>query len=385
MRELEAQAKFLAPIISGAVAKALAPLQAQLLERDATIAALAKRLDELPQPDVEAIAAAAAALVPAARPGEPGKDAAPVDLDALAAAAAALVPAAQPGKDAEPVDLEAVAKAAAELIQLPEPVPGEPGKDATPVDLEAVAKAAAALITVPDAPTVDLEALAKSAAALIPAPLPGKDAPEVDLKAVAALVEVPAPAEVDLEAVAALVKPAAVDVDAIARAAAALIPPAVVPAVENGRDAADLAVLPAIDEAKQYPRNTYATHNGGLWKSYETTHGMRGWECIVDGVADIAVSQDSAREFSVTLSKSSGAQVVQKFAMPVPVYKGVFRDGDQYEAHDSVTWAGSQWHCNQATGEKPGEGKSWTLAVKRGRDGKSTVQLAKPEHVQVKL
>ncbi len=29
---------------------------------------------------------------------------------------------------------------------------------------------------------------------------------------------------------------------------------------------------------------------GGLWRAYEKTHGMRGWECLVDGVADIDVS-----------------------------------------------------------------------------------------------
>jgi hypothetical protein len=38
---------------------------------------------------------------------------------------------------------------------------------------------------------------------------------------------------------------------------------------------------------------------------------------------------------------------------------------------DVVTFGGSMWHCNAATEEKPGDGSAaWTLAAKRGRDGK---------------
>ncbi|EFT4822202.1 phage portal protein, partial [Escherichia coli] len=59
------------------------------------------------------------------------------------------------------------------------------------------------------------------------------------------------------------------------------------PAPQDGRDATALEILPAIDDQKSFPRGTYATHQGGLWRAYEKTHGMRGWECLVDGVADI--------------------------------------------------------------------------------------------------
>lgn len=52
-------------------------------------------------------------------------------------------------------------------------------------------------------------------------------------------------------------------------------------------------------------------------------------------------------------------------------YQGVFVDGKSYELGDVTTWAGSTWHCNEATESKPGDGsKAWTLMVKRGRDGK---------------
>ncbi|EOO1372649.1 phage portal protein, partial [Escherichia coli] len=78
------------------------------------------------------------------------------------------------------------------------------------------------------------------------------------------------------------------------------------PAPQDGRDATALEVLPAIDDQKSFPRGTYATHLGGLWRAYEKTHGMRGWECLVDGVADIDVSMTDERLFSVVIRQSSG-------------------------------------------------------------------------------
>lgn len=71
---------------------------------------------------------------------------------------------------------------------------------------------------------------------------------------------------------------------------------------------------------------------------------------------------------------------VRELALPTMIYRGAYADGQNYEKGDTVTWAGSLWHCNGgesqgewtgATTEKPGDGsKSWTLAAKRGRDGK---------------
>lgn len=277
MRELEAQALALAPVIAAAIAKAVAPLNIELAE-------LRKCLADRPMP-------------------------------------------------VEP-DLEAIAA----LVKLPEVKDGEPGKDAAEVDLDELAKAVLAMVE-------------------IPVPENGKDAAEVDLEAIAARVKLPEPEKVD--------------VDAIARAAAALIPVPEVREPEHGRDAIDLEILPAIDDSKQYARGTYAAHNGGLWKSYERTHGMRGWECIVDGIASASVAQDDVREFSVKLVKSSGAEVVQKFHMPIQVYQGVYQDEKAYDQHDNVTWGGSQWTSTKAENtDKPGSSDAWTLVVKAGRPGK---------------
>jgi len=236
----------------------------------------------------------------------------------------------------EPVDLEALAQSAAALVVLPEV---KDGKDAEPVDLEALAKAAAEFV---ELPKIDIALLAAEAAKLVdvPEPIPGKNADPVDLQA-------------------------------LARSAAELIPVPEVRQPQDGRDALHLEILPAIDEAKTYARNTYAKHDGGLWRSFEQTSGMRGWECLVEGLKAVSVTQEGDREFSVKLLKSGGAAVVQKFAMPIQIYKGVYREEQAYDAHDNVTWAGSQWTSTKAENtDKPGSSDAWTLCVKAGRNGK---------------
>jgi hypothetical protein len=143
---------------------------------------------------------------------------------------------------------------------------------------------------------------------------------------------------------------------------------------EPGRDGAHLEILPAISQDKSYPRGTYAKHAGGLWRSFEATDGMRGWECIVDGVADVKL-EAIEREFTVTTRRSSGAEEVKTISLPVMLYRGVYKEGQEYLGGDTVTWGGSLWHCDSNTADKPGElgSKGWTLAAKRGRDGKDGV------------
>jgi hypothetical protein len=56
---------------------------------------------------------------------------------------------------------------------------------------------------------------------------------------------------------------------------------------------------------------------------------------------------------------------------PVPIYRGVFKEGAEYETGDLTTWGGSLWHCNEPKGLKPGTPDSgWQLAAKAGRPGK---------------
>jgi hypothetical protein len=41
-----------------------------------------------------------------------------------------------------------------------------------------------------------------------------------------------------------------------------------------------------------------------------------------------------------------------------------------YAEESFVTSDGSIWHANQSTDTKPGTDNNWTLAVKKGRDGR---------------
>ncbi len=204
----------------------------------------------------------------------------------------------------------------------------------------------------------------KAAVAEIPAPVVPElpDVAQLVTVAVkAAVAELPAPVAPELPDVKQLVT------DAVTTAVAE-IPEPVVPS--DGRDALQIELEPCIDETKSYPRGTYATHKGGLWRSYQKTDGMRGWECIVDGVAGVNIQQDEERLFTISLEKASGVVEVKTFAIPVTIYRDVFKAGKEYEPGDTVTWAGSLWHCNEKTADKPGEPgtKGWTLAVKKGRD-----------------
>ncbi len=60
-------------------------------------------------------------------------------------------------------------------------------------------------------------------------------------------------------------------------------------------------------------------------------------------------------------------------AKPNVAYKGVWEAGRDYMNGDAVTKAGSLWICrlNHLSSEPGVDFTGWTLAVKKGRDGKT--------------
>lgn len=236
-----------------------------------------------------------------------------------------------------------------------------------PVELPDISKMvsdAVSAIELPKAPELpDLsqniadaaESAVKQALESLPTPNDGKSVTTEDLRP---LVE-----EVVLASL-----PDPLDLEKLAENVVANIP--VPEPGRDGKDALSIELEPFIDDQKSYPRGTYATHNGGLWRSHEKTHGMRGWECIVDGVSSVDIKQDNQRTFSISLERASGAVEVKSFDVPVTIYRDVFKSGNEYQPGDTVTWGGSMWHCNEPTTDKPGEtsSKGWTLAIKKGRD-----------------
>lgn len=89
-----------------------------------------------------------------------------------------------------------------------------------------------------------------------------------------------------------------------------------------------------------------------------------GWD-------DLAVEQVNERTFTVKCLRGLQVKELGTLTFPVQIYRGVYVEGKSYDKGDGVTWGGSEWHCNEPTATKPGDGsKAWTLKVKRGRDGK---------------
>ncbi|MDI3441621.1 hypothetical protein QLG07_19325 [Erwinia sp. V90_4] len=254
---------------------------------------------------------------------------------------------------------EAMAEQAAEIKALKGII--EQLQHAAP-DEEAIAKSVLAMIEVPAAPELpDIGQMVKDAVADIPVP----EAPA--LPDIAALV---------CEAVSAIELPQPdplPDIGQMVKDAVSLLPqPKDGEDGEDGKDALQLEIAPEINAEKSYPRGTYAIHLGGLWRSYQKTTGMNGWECLVDGISEIDISQSEERSFTVCAVKSSGEKTEKTFSVPVMIYRDIFSEGEKYQPGDSVTWGGSVWYCCEETVDKPGESgsKGWKLAVKRGRDAR---------------
>ncbi|WP_227635272.1 phage gp6-like head-tail connector protein [Klebsiella pneumoniae] len=344
-------------------------ITAQLADAVASIPA--PKIPELP--DIGAMVSEAVAALPLP---QDGKSVTPEDvrplLEELVTAAVGEIPVPRDGKDYDPAVLKQAVEDA--VASLP---PAQDGKSVTPEDvrplLEELVTAAVGEIPVPrdgkDYDPAVLKQAVEDAVASLPPAQDGKSVTPEDVRPLleelvtAAVGEIPVPRDGKDYDPAVLKQ--AVD-DAVADAVAAL-PPA-----QDGRDALHLEIQPFIDEGKSYTRGSYATHNGGLWRAYEKTHGMRGWECIVDGVSDVDISMNGQRNFIVTVNRASGASEKKSFDIPTMVYRGVFKSGDEYLPGDTVTWGGSLWHCDEQTQDKPGEtgSKGWTLAAKRGRDGR---------------
>lgn len=356
---MRADLKALADAVIQTVRAKLAPLVKRLDDMDAAI----KAMPALVTKDLGERVQAAVAELPRPKDGEPGASVTAEDLVPLVseqvaqqvAKAVQEIPAPKDGNSVTPDDVapmlaEMVAKAVGDL---PRP---KDGKDADPlVVAEMVAKAVAEIpkpqdgrsVTVEDVSPMVAEEVSKAVAA-IPRP---KDGESVPADAVQKMVD-----------------------EAVTKALSAVAAPK---DGAPGRDALQLELQPAIDLEKTYARGTYAKHAGGLWRAFEATKGLHGWECVVEGIADLRIDQDG-REFTLVARTSSGAEVTKSIKVAALVDKGVFKAGADYEAGDGVTWGGSFFIAQKdAPTGHPGEPGSngWRLAVKRGRDATKGVSV----------
>jgi len=58
--------------------------------------------------------------------------------------------------------------------------------------------------------------------------------------------------------------------------------------------------------------------------------------------------------------------------LPIPIYRGRYKSGDEYSRGDEVSFGGNIYRCvkNLGTKSKPGEDDDWLVCVNRGRDGR---------------
>lgn len=144
----------------------------------------------------------------------------------------------------------------------------------------------------------------------------------------------------------------------------------------DGRDALDIEILPVIDESKSYPRGTYAMHDGGLWRTHAKSEGMRGWECLIDGLKSINVEYDGERGFTVQLSQSSGGMTEKSFAVPMIIDRGPWRNDGEYKQFDVTTYNGCMWIAQKDNADTvPGTSDAWRLSVRKGRDSRAPVKM----------
>jgi hypothetical protein len=89
------------------------------------------------------------------------------------------------------------------------------------------------------------------------------------------------------------------------------------------------------------------------------------------GFDDYDIKYDGERKVTFTLARNGIPPKAWEINFPMQIYRGVYVENNEYVRGDTVTWGGSLYHCNEPTKDKPGGGsKAWTLAVKRGADGR---------------
>ena len=179
--------------------------------------------------------------------------------------------------------------------------------------------------------------------------------------------------------------PAAVDVDAVAKAAAALV---TLPEVDEASIKVNMAELakqiqPAAPPTTDEIAAVFERRFSDLTLSWERQARdvfekaadrmpipKDGRDAIPLESFDLTLSEDG-RTLSVKMQAADG--VVEKSIRVASIIdRGIYKAAGDYEKGDAVTHGGCLWIAQQDAPEgAPGMGdKGWRLAVKKGRDGK---------------
>lgn len=250
------------------------------------------------------------------------------------------------------------------------------------LDAETFGRELAAMVKAQIAPLLDKMAALEKRLDDLPAPKDGKDA---DPEAVAAIVRDQMKGDLAelRSAVDAIVipEPATVDVDAIAKAAAQMIP---TPkdgapgqdgqpgkdgaAGENGRDGLDVKDLFRADGGRLVAvMSDGTTKDLGVFVGKDGAPGKDGQDGI--GFEDMTFETD---DHGRVIAKFQRGDVIKSVRLPCIVDRGPFKAGGGYEKGDAVSYGGSLWIAQEPTGDKPDGSKAWRLAVKKGRDARGS-------------
>jgi hypothetical protein len=264
-------------------------------------------------------------------------------------------------EDAAPIIAEEVAKVFAGIRQPEDGRDGKDGKDADPELMKAmIAEAVAALPPAEKGKDADPEETAalvqgevKRAVASLPVPQDGKSITVDDVRPL---------------------------IDEAVTKAVALIP---VPKDgvdgKDGRNGLDAVKFFRDDKGHLIVvKSDGSTDDLGEYIGKDGAAGERGKDGA-DGVGFDDMSCE-VREDGVYLVWEKG-DLVKEARLPIPMDRGVYKEGHTYRAGDGVTWGGSFWIAQTETTAKPDMSKDWRLSVKRGRDGKDADQKpkAKPD------
>lgn len=97
------------------------------------------------------------------------------------------------------------------------------------------------------------------------------------------------------------------------------------------------------------------------------------------GFDDLSLERKDFRHYVLRFKR--GDQVKEfDLHLPMLVYRGVYKRGENYEMGDLCTWGGHMYHRDEPQGERQidpdKDGSGWTQCVKRGNDGSSAYASA---------
>src|SRR6266436_5045804 len=82
------------------------------------------------------------------------------------------------------------------------------------------------------------------------------------------------------------------------------------------------------------------------------------------GFDDMSVDYDGERNLVLRFTRGDD---IKEFPinLPIPIYRGVYKEQEIYKKGDTVTWGGSVWIAQVDTPSHPRDGSTgWRLAVK---------------------